>query len=1045
MKKDFFREIGHSFTRFLSILLIVALGVAFFAGIESTAPAMRASADATYDSESFMDICVVGTLGVTDRDIAEISKLADIKDAEGAYSADFLCHSNDAEIVTSVLSLTDRINLVRVSEGRFPVSYDECIADAQFLEKSGYAIGDKVTLTSGNGKELYDTLETDTYTIVGVGSTAYYLSDDRGTTDIGSGVVDAFLIIPREAFKLKAYSKIFVQVNGAEELNCFSSEYSRLIQSVQNNIKTIADVRCEVRFDEFKSEAVELVDTAQRRFDTQKQRAWDQLEQAYQVIADSQSALDIAQAELENYQKEVDDAKQMLDDRESSLPQNKEQLEKARQTLAEQEALYQTTSKQLANNQQIIAKMEEELRQNASRMTADEYADAAFTVYSWKATGQFYKSQLDALKLAIDQANRRIENAQLILEGSPEAIADAREKLATGEEKIKQSQREINSKQASLDKAKEEYELAKKDMVDELNDAQTKLDNYKAEIDGTAMPIWYVTGREIVETYASFDNDADGISAIGAVFPIIFFLVAALVSLTTMTRMVEEQRLLIGTYKALGYSKNTITLKYLMYALLATLIGGVLGAVLGEALIPKMVVETYKIMYMNLTKTVVPVNFLFAIIAVVISLICTTGAAYLASKKSLREVPASLMRPHSPTVGKKIRLEKHEWFWLRLSFSQKAALRNLARYKKRLFMTLFGVAGCMALLLVGFGIRDSVSSMSENQFGKVWNYQGTVTLNESISRTDRRHLLADLQDMEGVEDYLQAARKPMLAVSGDKEQSIYIVSPQSAEFVGDYFTLQSRVGKTEYQLNDESVIITEKLAKMLGVTVGDTISFKTDKDAQKTSEITVSGIVENYLYHYVYITPAVYRSLFGEVPTLNTLFIRTSAEDEELLAREILKNGQVTSVTMNSTTQARVAETTRQLMIIVFLMIGSAALLAFVVLYNLNNINITERKRELATLKVLGFYPDELEKYVYRENTLMTIVGMIIGIGLGIVLHYFVMRSVETDTMMFGKEIKWYSFVFSIGLTAVFSAIVNFIMSFKLKKIDMIESTKSNE
>ncbi|MDO4847055.1 MAG: ABC transporter permease [Clostridiaceae bacterium] len=1045
MRKDFRREIIRSFTRFLSILLIVALGVAFFAGILSTAPAMRASADATYDGQNFMDVCVAGTLGITDRDISEISKIGDVQDAEGAYSAEFLCPSNGAQVVTAVLSLTDRINLVKVSEGRFPVSYDECIADAQFLEKTGHQLGDKITLISGNSDELTDTLATDTYTIVGIGSTAYYLSDDRGNTDIGNGIVDAFLIIPKEAFTLKAYTKAFVKVNGTDALNCFSSKYDKLVDNAKNNISSIAETRCLVRYDEFKTESVELISTAQARFETQKKRAMDQFEQAYQTLSDSQSALDIVQSELDGYQQEVEDAKELLDTREENIPNSKQQLEEARKTLAEQEALYNTTSKQLQNNQEIIAKMEEELRQNASKMSADEYADAAFSIYSWKATGQFYKSQLDAIKLAIDQANRRIDNAQLILEGSPEAIADARQKLADGEKNIKQAQHELNTKQAALDKAKEEYELSKSDVVEELNDAQAKLDSYKQRIESTPVPTWYVTGREIVDTYASFDNDAEGISAIGAVFPIIFFLVAALVSLTTMTRMVEEQRLLIGTFKALGYNKKTITGKYILYALLATLIGGIVGAVVGEALIPSTVVQTYKIVYMNLTRIIVPVNIPYAVIAVVISLVCTTGAAYLASRRSLKEVPAELMREQAPTVGKKIGLEKHEWFWMRLSFSQKAALRNLVRYKKRLFMTVFGVAGCVALLLVGFGIRDSVSSMTNNQFSKIWNYQGTVTINENITRTQRRHLLANLQTVEGVTDYLQICRKPYLALNGEKQQDVYLIVPQSVEPMADYITLQSRIGHDEYLPTDDSIVITEKLANMLGASVGDSISFKTSENATESATVKISGIVENYLYHYVYMTPAVYRNLFGEIPNLNTLLIRTNAADDAALAAKILENNEVTSVTMNSITAQKVSETTSRLMIIVFMMIGSAALLAFVVLYNLNNINITERRRELATLKVLGYRPDEVEKYVFRENTIMMFIGILIGIALGIVLHFFVMKSVETDTMMFGKQIKWYSFLISIALTAVFSAIVNFLMSFKLKKIDMIESTKSNE
>ncbi len=1045
MKKDFRREVRYSLTRFLSIMLIVVLGVAFFAGIKSTPPAMRASADATYDSENFMDIMVQGTLGVTSKDIYEISKIENIKDAEGGYFADFLCRSEEAEIITSVLSLTDRINLVKVTEGRFPEKYDECIADSKFLEKTGYSVGDEITLYTGDGSQLSDTLATNKFKIVGVGSTAYYLSTDRGTTDIGSGIVDAFLIIPKEAFTQSTFSRIFVKVDGTNDLNCFSLRYKNLIKSVIKNIETIAQTRCDVRYSEFRSEAISLISQAEIRFESQKQRAIAQYETAYEELASAQSALDTAQLEIDSKKQEIEDAQDLLDMQETSLPERKEQIKEAKKTLVDLTAQYNTTSQQLNQANAVVEKMEEELRRSASKMSAAEYAEAAYTIYSWKATGQLYQTQLDGLKIAIDQANKRVESAEQILNGSPEAIAEARQKLAEGEEELKKVQRTVTERQEKLNDAKEEYELSKEDMAQELNDAEAKLNSYKEKIENTPIPKWYVTGREAVGTYASFENDAQGISAIGTVFPIIFFLVAALVSLTTMTRMVEEQRMQIGTLKSMGYSKRAITGKYILYAFLATIIGAVIGVAVGESVIPSIVIDTYKTVYVNLTKTVVPFNAVYALVATVIAVVCTMGAAYLAVRRNLRQSPASLMRPDAPVTGRRVLLEKVKFFWIRLNFAQRAALRNMFRYKKRMFMTLFGVAGCMALLLVGFGIRDSVASMTDRQFNQIWNYQGTVTVNEGLSRTERRHVLSELQALAGVADYLQTYRTPSIAVKGEGEENAYILVPQSTEFMNDYIALRNRVTKEEFVLDDNGVIITEKLAKLLGVGAGDTISFKSDENSQTTPEITVSAVVENYLYHYIYMTPAAYNNLFGHAASLNTILLKSNAENDEEFAKKILKIDGVTSVTMNSVTQNQVDENLDNLKIIVALMIVSAALLVFVVLYNLNNINITERKRELATLKVLGFYKDELERYVYRENSILTFFGIIIGIAIGIVLHFFVMHSVETDTTMFGIQIKWYSFLISILLTAVFSAIVNILMSFKLKRIDMVESLKSNE
>ncbi len=1045
IKKEFRREVKASFTRFLSIILIVTLGTAFFAGIKSAAPAMRKSADSVYDVENLMDICVQGTLGVTDSDIKEIIKISGVSGAEGAYNGDFLCSSDKAEVVTSVISLNDSINLIKVNQGRFPEAYDECIADKKFLDESGYKIGDTIKLSTGNDTDVSETLATDSFTIVGVGTTSYYLDNERGNASIGDGTVDGFIVVPKEAFSLSAYTKIFITVDNAMALNCFSSRYENLVEGVESNIRSIAETRCAVRFDEFQKESVDLISKAEDKFEARKQAVMDEFSKTYETLSSNQSELNTAQAEIDAKKQEIADAQEMLNMQEMGLDDSKKQLEEAKVTLNDLKARHETASKQLEQANKTIEKLEEELRVNAAKMTNDEYAEAAFTVFGYKATAQVYQTQLDTLARSIQTAQQRISDAESIINGSPETIAEARQKLADGDKEIAEAQKTVTEKQNQLNTAKEEYELSKDEIVEELNDAQAKLDKYKEKIRNTEEPVWYVTGREAIASYASFKNDAGGISAIGLMFPIIFFIVAALVSLTTMTRMVEEQRTQIGTFKALGYSKFEITKKYFLYAFYATLAGGVIGVVLGEALIPRLVVETYRVVYVNLNKTIVTPNLIYALIAVVIAVVCTTGAALIASRKYLKETPASLMRPEAPKVGKKILLEKIDGFWLRLNFSQKSALRNLFRYKKRLFMTVFGVAGCMALLLVGFGIRDSVSSMTGNQFNKIWNYDGTVTVNEALTRTERRHLLAEIQRTSGVDDYLQIYRTLNYAQAGDKENEAYTVVPQNVDFLGDYITLKSRTGNKSYKLSDNTVLVTEKLADLLGVEVGDKITLKSEKEGEPTIEIPIAGIVENYIYHYIYMSPATYNSLFGESPSLNTLLLRSSATNNEELSKSILKIDGVTSVTMNSDTQRQVDSTMDKLMIIVALMIISAGLLAFVVLYNLNNINITERTRELATLKVLGFFDDEVEKYVYRENIILTIMGAVIGVVLGTALHIFVMRSVETDTMMFGRYISWYSYVFSIALTAIFAVFVNFLMSFRLKAIDMVESLKSVE
>ena len=443
---------------------------------------------------------------------------------------------------------------------------------------------------------------------------------------------------------------------------------------------------------------------------------------------------------------------------------------------------------------------------------------------------------------------------------------------------------------------------------------------------------------------------------------------------------------------------------------------------------------------------VVEVNVLNAVIATVLAVLATVGGAFAASHRVLSESPAALMRPEAPKAGKRTFLEDIDFIWLRLNFAQKAACRNLFRYKKRFFMTILGVAGCMALLLVGFGISDSVESVPQKQYGDVFAYQGTVGTDTSLSRAERRQLLAKVSSVAGVTDYLQTQSQVTYAETDKGETTAYLIVPQDTVKLGDYVNLKPRLFGDKLNLTDDGVLITEKFADLLGVSVGDMITLKDDKTATPVGDVRVAGIVENYLNHYIYMTPNVYKALYGETASLNAALIKTEADaDASQIAKNILSINGVTSVSMSATAEEQVNAMMDNLTVIIAVMIIAAGLLAFIVLYNLNNINITERRRELATLKVLGFYDGELAAYVYRENVILTILGVLLGLVLGTVLHFFVMRTIETEYVMFGLEIHFLSYLFSALLTLLFAAIVNFIMYFRLKKVDMVESLKSVE
>lgn len=1047
LRKDFRREVKHSFSRFLSILLISALGVAFFAGIRSASPAMLASADATFDSDNLADIRVIGTLGLTDNDVAALLSLEGVQAAEGIYTGDFLCETENNTVVAKVTSMTNQVSLVKVKEGRYPEKYNECIADREFLAASGFQIGDTVRLKTGTEAKISDTLADDEFTIVGVGETSYYLNSERGTAAIGDGTADGLLVIPKEAFTAEVYSEIHVTMTGTAQMNCFSKEYDKVLAAVKANIEAVESARCEARLAEFRADADKKLNQAKYEFQEKKDKALSDLGDAYQTLLTKEAELENGQLQIEQQRQQIEELRALFDSGDQSVENGKEQIAEARATIDDLERQKKAIEDQIAADEAKIAQMQKDLQADAPYISEEEYYQRSMEIIRATATVEYYKNQLPAIEKSIADVNERVTTAEQFIADYPAAAAAARVKIAEGEAKLEEAEKEIQDGEIALERAKEDYALAAEDTEAEINAAQEKLDKSEDEINNVKLPKWHVLDRTSIQSYATYKNDAQSIAAIGTVFPIIFFLVAALVSLTTMTRMVEEERTQIGTLKALGYKKSAITAKFVWYALLSTLLGSIVGVVLGESLLPIVIIRTYRTVYMHLTQTVVQPHILNAVAATALALLATVGGAVAASARVLSENPAALMRPEAPKIGKRTFVEDIDFIWMRLNFAQKAACRNLFRYKKRLFMTIFGVAGCMALLLAGFGIRDSVEMLPEKQFNRVFSYQGTVGADASLSRAERRQLLSKVASVEGVTEYLQTKSIVTYAETEKGDTSAYLIVPQDTVKLGEYVHLrEARFPHDDVTLTDDGVLITEKFAKALGVSAGDMITIKEDETAEPVGDVRVAGVVENYLSSYIYMTPNIYKALYGETASLNAALIKVDpSADTNAVAEDLLDINGVTSVSMNATTQAQVNSMLGNLNVIIVLMILAAGLLAFIVLYNLNNINITERRRELATLKVLGFYPGELAAYVYRENVILTLFGTVLGMGLGFVLHWFVMQTVETETVMFGAEMRFTSYLFAVLLTIVFAVLVNALMYFRLKKIDMIESLKSVE
>lgn len=558
------------------------------------------------------------------------------------------------------------------------------------------------------------------------------------------------------------------------------------------------------------------------------------------------------------------------------------------------------------------------------------------------------------------------------------------------------------------------------------------------------VPEWYIVGRETVVSCVNFENDAQRIGNLGKLLPIIFFLVAALVSLTCMTRLVEEERGQIGILKALGCQNSTVLLRYLIYALIPTLTGSLVGVLAGEKIFPIAIMKTYALLYEGLDTFLLPYNWTEGLIAVFAGVLCTGLAAVFASYSLAHAKPAQIMRPQSPKPGKRVLAERIPFLWKRLSFNQKTTVRNMFRYKKRLFMTVIGVAGCMGLVLVGLGLHDSITVVADKQFEELTHYQATVSLSDSLSEQQRSQLIEDITQTQGV-DVLAVYQKAVEVQGKDSTQTVTVVVPQSLQSIKEYFTFRRRTNGKSLEYSSSGVMLSEKTAKTLGVSVGDTVTFQ---DNSQRVTVKVDAVFENYIGHYMFFSPTLYSDIFGGEANYNQLLLRysdTSDEFQMQLGTALLSKNNVNGVAFVSTTVEWADETLKSLNSIVLIVLAAAALLALVVLYNLNSINIAERKRELATLKVLGFYDSEVAANVFRENVILTVIGIVFGIGLGVILHSYVIQSIEVDLIMFSRNIIWSSYLLGAAITLAFSAIINLVMYPALKKIDMIESLKSVE
>ncbi|MGM9972449.1 MAG: FtsX-like permease family protein [Clostridiaceae bacterium] len=1077
--KDFLREIRHSMGRFLSIFTIVLIGVSFFSGIKAAAPDMKHSADKYYDKYNLMDIRVLSTLGLSKDDIQEISKIQEIEKVQGGYFVDAVSMIGSTEIVFRLHSLPTSskegngegyINEINLLEGQVPSKSGECLIEESNAIDLGLKIGDTIKLTSGKDVPITDeALNRDTFTIVGKTLSPNYLSYEKGPSDIGNGRVSLYLMIPEEDFKYSVYTEALVTVKGAKELNTYKKDYENTVEKVLSSLENLGVDRSAVRLNEIKDEVNKKLQEAREEYNKEKQlydeeikKGEEELNAAYTKLVQGESTL---KEEKENYKVNIAAAEKAIKEGEKDLAEGEAQYAAALKEYNDTMAKYGKDLEDLnrtigqinalrASAQNQINQLEKEL--NDPNLTEEERAEKKQLLDSYKALigtlddelktanelNNYLQTQPGNAKKELDQARRTLDEGKAELSKAKKDLASSKSEANS---KFAKAEKDLENGWKEYDAAKKLFEEKKLEGAQKLSEGNEAIIRGENELERISKPQWYVLDRTSNYGYMDFKLTAERIDGIANVFPIFFFLVAALVCLTTMTRMIDEQRINIGTYKAIGYSNSSIALKYIMYAALASSLGGTLGIIVGRRIFPDVIFNAYSMMYTLPSLDHVSQPILMAI-SLLMGILVTTLASFGACYKELMELPAMLLRPKSPKAGKKILLEKIDLLWKHLTFSQKVTARNLFRYKKRLYMTLTGIAGCAALLLSGFGLSNSIGQIVNKQYKEIFNYNLNIRYAADASKEAKTEALSSLEKSNYFKSYSECAQINASMNSGEKDIAVTLIIPDSKDNFNDYIILRDRSSGDSLPLKDKGIIISEKLSKELKVNVGDSIELD-NKDGFK-KKVEVSAITENYVYHYAYMSKEAYKEIFRLPKENNSLLVKlseTSPEIENEIGRKLIKNPGVASVTFYSSVASDFKDQIKSLDSIVYVIILCAGLLAFVVLYNLTNINIGERIREIATIKVLGFYNREVSSYVYRENIILSLMGASIGLVLGIFLHKYIMVSLEQDGIMFGNYIKPISFLYSFLITIIFSLIVNIVMYKRLTGIPMVESLKSIE
>lgn len=1032
LNKDTFREIKKSFGRFLSIFAIVAIGVAFFAGVKSAAPDMKFTADKYFDDNNLMDIRVLSDLGLTDNDVAAIKNSDGVLGVYPTHSIDALIKDGTSQSVFKVSGMPlqdlddtneEYINRPTLVEGRLPEKSGECVIEKTLMPGLNLNIGDTLTLNSGTDEDILENLNTKEYTIVGTVLTSYYLSFEKGTSSIGNGKVDSFVIIPETDFNMDVYTEVLVTVSGAKAINSYDDEYFDITDLSVDSLESLGTIMGPIRLQEIKDEANKKLQEGKDEYNINKLKFDEEIEKAFNRIEDGKNEIIVGENNLDSKEKEFN---LLMKNSESKLNEGAVKLASGR-------AEYEKNLAVLNESKLGLSQLEEAVKNPL--LPAESKAQLEAQLSEGQAQFALGEAKLNSAKAMLDSSSKELETQKAALIAGK---AQGKKDIAAGRQKIASAKTEMVA-------GEEEYNKSKTEGEEALATASDKITKGEDEIAELEEPTWYVLDRTSHYSYVDYGGSADRIAAIAKVFPVFFFLVAALVCLTTMTRMVDEQRSTIGTLKALGYSKVKIASKYVIYAAIASILGSIAGFCIGMVVFPTVIFNAYGIMY-TLPNLIIKFDIYLALSTTALILLITTSATLFACYKELMETPSLLMRPKAPKNGKRIFLERLNFIWKRLSFTEKLTARNIFRYKKRFFMTVIGISGCTALIIAGFGIKDSIESIVKVQFGEIITHDLSVSLDKKSTLEEKQSILNKYKEDSRIDSIMSSSEYNGNITVPDEEKPITLEVPSDTEEYKDFLIFRTRGSHKEVLLENNGALLSEKLARDLNVKVGDTILI--DNGDSDKKEILITGITETYLGHHVYMSEDYYKEVFEEEPLYNNLIAKlndSSKDVEDTLGADIVNENIVKSLNFYTGTIDSFNDTVSSLNFVVIVLIVSAGALAFVVLYNLTNVNISERLREIATIKVLGFYDKEVSAYVYRENIILTIIGSLVGLGLGTALHRFIMITVELESVMFGRNISLVSYISAFGITVAFAVFVNLAMYYKLKNIPMVESLKSVE